>query len=464
MPFPKGFVWGVAAAAYQIEGAFSEDGKGLSIWDVFCRRKGAIWQGHTADVACDHYHRWKQDIGLMKSLGIPAYRFSVSWPRVLPEGTGRINPKGLDFYSRLVDGLLEAGITPYLTLFHWDYPYELHCRGGWLNPDSPDWFAEYTRAVVDTLSDRVANWMTFNEPNAVVWAGYESGFHAPGLKLGLAEILRVIHHILLAHGKSVKVIRSCAKRPSSVSFVLAGSKVKVPCENTPENIEAARQEMFGIKAVAQDSSGILGSVGETWWLDPVYRGNYPADGMSVYAECLPPMTGDDMKTICQPLDFFAVNIYRGQRVAVDKAGKVYEPHPSPNEPLVSAGTDSRWPVMPESLYWGPRFYWERYRLPVVITENGMSSNDWVCLDGKVHDARRIDFLARYLRALRKAGEDGVDIRGYFLWSILDNFEWSAGYRERFGIVYVDYDTQERIPKDSAYWYREVIRTNGAVIP
>jgi len=464
MRFPDGFVWGVATAAYQIEGAAYEDGKGLSIWDVFCKKPGAIWRGHTADVACDHYHRWKEDICLMKSLGIPAYRFSVSWPRVIPEGTGAVNTKGVDFYSRLVDGLLEAGIEPYLTLFHWDLPYELHCRGGWLNPDSSRWFADYTQVVVDALSDRVANWMTFNEPNAVVWAGYEAGVHAPGLKMGLTELLRVVHNILLSHGRSAQVIRSCAKKKPRISFVHAASGVCIPYPETPESVEAARREMFDISYPTADfSTGIPGGIRQTWWLDPVYRGCYPEDGLHAFRLFLPEISPDDMATIHQPLDFFAVNIYRGRHITRGDDGRPCELPVSAGHPLVAADAGSSWPLTPESLYWGPKFYWERYRLPVVITENGMPATDRVSLDGRVHDETRVDFLARHLRALRKAVEDGVPVDGYFCWSFMDNFEWSDGYRQRFGIVYVDYETLKRIPKTSAYWYREVIASNGQQI-
>lgn len=446
--FPEGFVWGAAAASYQVEGAAYEDGKGLSVWDMMCRKPGAIWSGHTGDVACDHYHRYREDVELMKQLGLHAYRLSISWPRVIPAGTGRVNPKGLSFYDKLVDELLAAGIVPYITLFHWDYPYELYCRGGWLNPDSPDWFADYSRVVVKKLGDRVKHWMTQNEPQCYIGLGHLQGVHAPGVKLGMADILRMTHHSLLAHGKSVQAIRVAARGKVQVGAAPVGV-VKYPATETPRDIAAARRAMF---AVADRSVW-----NNTWWLDPILKGRYPEDGLKLYGKDVPSFSRKDLATMHQPLDFFGCNIYNGEAIRAGKGGR---PEPVP-QPTGYAQTAIRWPVTPEALYWGPRFFYERYKLPVYITENGLSSMDWVALDGQVHDPNRIDFLARYLRELRRATQDGVDVRGYFQWSILDNFEWAEGYKERFGLVYVDYPTQRRIPKDSAYWYQDVIASNGA---
>jgi len=449
MSFPEGFVWGASAASYQVEGAASEDGKGPSVWDMMCRKEGAIWNGQSGEVACDHYHRYKEDVALMKEIGLRAYRLSISWPRVIPAGAGSVNLRGLEFYDRLVDELLAAGITPYVTVFHWDYPLELYYRGGWLNPESPDWFAEYTKVVVDRLSDRVTHWMTLNEPQCFVGLGHRDGVHAPGDKLAFREILRLAHHALLAHGRAVEVIRSCSKGEARVGYAPVGV-VKIPASEDPQDIEAARAATFSITEPKNYWNN-------TWWMDPVILGRYPEDGLESFADDLPDIKADDLETMCQPLDFLGVNIYQGQKVRAGEGGRA-EPVGLPTGYDITA---FRWPVTPEALRWGPRFLFERYGLPIVITENGMSNVDWVSLDGRVHDPQRIDFTRRYLLQLAKAVEDGVDVRGYFHWSIMDNFEWAEGYRQRFGIIHVDYPTQKRTPKDSAYWYKEVIASNGA---
>ncbi len=448
MAFPKGFVWGAAAAAYQVEGAAYEDGKGLSVWDTFCKRKNAIWSAHHGDVACDHYHRYREDVGLMKQMGLQAYRLSVSWPRVIPNGTGSVNAKGLDFYSRLVDELLGAGISPYVTLFHWDYPYELYCRGHWMNPDSSKWFADYTQVVVDALSDRVKHWFTLNEPQVFIGLGHQNGIHAPGDKLDMRHLLRIGHNVLLSHGRATQVIRSRSKQAALVGYAPV-AVVKSPASERPEDIKAARDASMSC------AEGNLWN--NTWWMDPVYLGKYPEDGLKVYAADLPEIGADDMATIHQPVDFCGFNIYFGDRVEADANGKTR----TVEYPVGYPRTLIRWPVTPESIYWGAKFMHERYGKPIYVTENGLSNQDWIHLDGQVHDSQRIDFLTRYLREFRRAGEDGIDIRGYFQWSIMDNFEWAEGYRERFGLIFVDYPTQKRVLKDSAHWYAELIKDNGA---
>ena len=448
MGFPDDFAWGVAAAAYQLEGAAYEDGRGLSVWDVFCRREGAIWKGQTGDVACDHYHRYKQDVAVMKQIGVRAYRLSVSWPRVLPEGVGQVNEKGIGFYDKLIDELLRAGIEPYVTLFHWDFPYQLYCRGGWLNRESSDWFAEYTRLLVDRLSDRVSNWITLNEPQCFIGQGHQDGFHAPGDKLGFSEMLRVGHNALLAHGKAVQVIRARSNSESKVCYAPV-CVIKVPATDTAEDIEACRTSMFSITERNYWNN--------TWWMDPVFLGEYPADALELYGEAAPDISPGDMETISQPLDYFGANIYHGRETRLGADGR---PEDAP-KPLGQALSGLDWPVVPESMYWGSRFLYERYKKPILITENGLpAKTDWMALDGKVHDSQRIDYLQRFLRELDKAGRDGVDIRGYFLWSIMDNFEWACGLGVRCGLVFVDYVTQRRTLKDSAYWYKQVIASNG----
>lgn len=449
MGFQKDFKWGAATAAYQIEGAFQEDGKGLNIWDVFCKEKGRVYDGHTGEVACDHYHRFREDVALMKELGVKAYRFSISWSRLLPAGIGKLNPAGVKFYHELIDALLDAGIEPFVTLYHWDLPYDLYRKGGWLNPESVNWFAEYTKAVAELYSDRVSNFFTFNEPQCFIGNACLRGFHAPGVHGMVRDTLEMAHNVLKAHGTAVKVLREYAKSDVKAGYAPT-CNMSYPDSDKPEDIEAARMTLFEVKEPEDWAWNVA------WWSDPVMLGRYPEEGLKKYREYLPEITKDDMKLISQPLDFYGQNIYNGVRVRMGSDGKPevvkrYDGFPK---------TSLDWPVTPECLYWGPRFLYERYKKPIYITENGMSCHDVISLDGKVHDPNRIDFLNRYLRELKKCAEDGTDIRGYFLWSLLDNFEWHTGYAERFGIVYVDYPSQRRIIKDSAYWYRQTIQENG----
>lgn len=446
--FPNNFTWGAAAAAYQVEGAAREGGKGLSTWDMMCRQPGRVWEGHAGDVACDHYHRWKSDIGLMKQVGIQAYRLSVSWPRVIPAGTGAVNRKGLDFYDRLVDGLLDAGIEPWVTLFHWDFPHELYLRGGWMNRDSVAWFGDYTKVVVAKLSDRVTHWMTLNEPTCFIKLGLEDGIHAPGDKLGKQEVLTAAHHALMAHGRGVQVIRANARKKPVIGWAPCGN-VGVPATTAPADIRAA-------KRYVNNGSDLWGF---TWWSDPIFFGHYPEDGLRHYGNRAPKVQAGDMELIRQPLDFFGMNIYSAKVLRAAKLKPCESVAFDPGSPH----TLFLWKVMPAALYWGPRFIYERYKCPIVITENGLSSMDWVSLDGRVHDTMRIDFMERYLSELRRATRDGVPVKGYFHWSIMDNFEWAEGYKHRFGLIYVNYRTQKRTLKDSARWYRKAIKSNGATV-
>jgi beta-glucosidase len=448
--FPKNFIWGAATAAYQIEGAAAEDGRGPSIWDLFCRAEDRILESHTGDVACDHYHRWKEDVALMKALGLKAYRFSVAWPRVIPGGVGTVNAKGLAFYDRLVDELLAAGITPFVTLYHWDFPDALERRGGWLNRDVSEWFADYTTVVAGRLSDRVAHWITLNEPDVFINLGYRDGVHAPGHKLGMRQWLLAVHHAQMAHGRGVVALRAAARRPVQVG-IAPSLWPKMPATDRPADVAAARRMQFTV--AAKDIWSIA------WWLDPVLRGRWPADGVKHYAGQLPEDYQQDARIIRQPVDFLGVNTYSGLPVKVGRTGETELLSNETGEPR----TRFNWPVRPAALYWSPRWLYERYRLPVYITENGMSGTDWVALDGGCHDPQRIDFTRRYLRELRRAIGDGVDVRGYFHWSLLDNFEWAHGYRERFGLVHVDFATRRRTPKDSAWWYRDTIASNGRAL-
>lgn len=449
MQFPQHFIWGAATSAYQIEGATAIDGRGESVWDRFCQRPNTIKHGHTGAVAINHYHHYHDDILLLQDIGLHAYRFSIAWPRIFPNGTGQINQAGLDFYDRLVNCLLEANITPYVTLFHWDFPYPLYCKGGWLNRDVADWFAEYTTAVVQRLGDRVHHWMPINEPQVVAMVGHFWGVHAPGDKLHLNQVMQIHHHLLLAHGKSIQAIRATCS--NSVVGIAPSGSVSIPVSSSADDIEAARQDTFAITKRE--------TINETLWLDPIFFGRYPDDGVALFGNDMPCVQPDDMATICQPINFFGINMYTGKLVQMGDSGQPEQVAPPPGYPE----THIQWFVLPETLYWGPRFLWERYRTPIMITENGMANVDWVSLDGHVHDPQRIDYTQRYLLNLHRAIEDGADIRGYFHWSAFDNFEWSEGYQQRFGLIHVDYTNQQRTLKDSAYWYRDVIHSNGAVL-
>lgn len=459
MQFPDPFIWGVAASAYQIEGGAFADGKGLSVWDMQCRQKGKIRNDQTGEVACDHYHRFAEDVALMQAMGVQAYRFSISWPRVIPAGTGALNARGLDFYDRLVDALLAAGIEPWATLFHWDFPYDLFCRGGWLNRDSADWFAHYTRVIVDRLSDRIDNWITLNEPQCFIGFGHATGTNAPGLQLGVTEVLRAAHHVLLAHGMAVQVLRAHARKPPTVGWAPVGI-VSLPLPGAGErDIAAAREAMFSVVGGDAHAMAMPPNIwSNSWWGDPVIFGRYPDDGIMAAGAAMPVIAHNDMTTISQPIDFYGANIYNGSYY---QAGEHGQPVRLPHAADTSL-TAFKWPVVPASLRWGPRFLHERYALPVVVTENGVSLAEWVSLDGMVHDALRIDFLKRHLVELRHAIADGADVRGYFHWSILDNFEWAEGYQQRFGLVHVDEATQRRTPKDSAWWYRDCIAAHGDI--
>lgn len=449
--FPASFVWGAAAAAYQIEGAAQADGRGLSVWDRFSHTPGRTWEDHHGDVAADHYHRFEEDFALLKSLGLQALRLSIAWPRIVPDGEGSINERGLDFYDRQIDALLAHGIEPWVTLFHWDFPLDLYRQGGWLNRKSVSWFARYTEAVVDRLSDRVAHWMTLNEPQCFIGLGHRTGEQAPGDKLNWPEVVLAGHHALLAHGHAVSVIRDRARQRPIVGWAPTGP-VAMPFDPAqPSHVDAARQHMFAITEPSLWSF--------SWFADPAIHGHYPEDGLRVFGPALPRDWERDTAEICQTLDFFGANIYHGGFVSTGPDGN---PVRHPRHERVPH-TLTFWPVTPSALRWGPRFLHERYGLPIVITENGMSGHDWVSLDGAVHDPHRIDYMQRYLRELHLAISDGVPVSGYFAWSWIDNFEWTEGYKHRFGLIHVDFDTLVRTPKDSAHWYAKVISTHGACL-
>jgi beta-glucosidase len=445
MMFPDGFLWGASTAAFQIEG--DRSGRGDTVWDEFCLRRERVFDGHNGDVACDHVGRLNEDLDLMASMGLKAYRFSFSWARCIPEGTGEANESGLAFYERLLNGLLERNIVPVATLYHWDMPLSLFRRGGWLNRESADWFAAYTRLVVDRFSDRITHWLTLNEPQVFLNLGHLEGTHAPGLELSMQEALLASHHALLAHGKAVGVIRERAKATPTVGFAPL-IELRSPADDSEASIEAARRSSMS------NAPDHLWS--NTWFADPVFLGAYPEDGLSIYGAAMPRDFEADLEEISRPLDLLGLNVYRGRLMRAERGGAGVE---VPRE-IGYPQTAFRWAVDPASLYWGPRFMHERYGKPILITENGLSNVDFPGADGRVEDPQRIEFTRAYLKQLERAIGDGVPVVGYLHWSLLDNFEWAEGYKERFGLIYVDYPSGTRTPKSSSHWYRTVIESNG----
>ena len=447
--FRDDFVWGVASSAYQVEGRDPEDGCGRNIWDTFTE-EGRILDGKNAYTACDHMHRYKEDYKLMKLLGIKAYRFSMSWARILPEGTGRVNEKAIAMYRDMILSMKENGIEPYITMYHWEFPQALQDKGGWLNEDVIQWFGEYAKVVAENFSDICEYFITLNEPECFVGLGHLSGVHAPGLKLPYKDVFQIAHNALRAHGQAVINLRKYACRPIKVGYAPTCG-MAYPATDSPEDIEAARKTLFGFHQPMDNWTWNV-----AWFNDPVFLGRYPEEGLKKFAEYLPEITDEDMKLISQPLDFMGQNIYNGYMM---RQGRDGEPEYVDRE-AGAAKTAAGWPVTPECFYYGVKFLYERYHLPLYITENGMSCHDDVSLDGRVHDPNRQNFLDLYISALQRANDDGADVRGYFLWTFLDNFEWDKGYTERFGIVYVDFKTQKRIVKDSAFWYQKIIESNG----
>jgi beta-glucosidase len=436
---PPGFVWGAAGSAYQVEGAVTEDGRGESIWDRFATVPGAIANGDTGVVACDSYHRFGDDVRLMRDLGIGAYRFSISWPRVLPDGRGRVNAAGLDFYDRIVDELLASGIEPFVTLYHWDLPQALEDRGGWPSRDTVEAFAEYSEVVASRLGDRVRHWITQNEPWVISWLGYGLGVHAPGRK-SERDALAAAHHVLLAHGRAAEVLRREA--PTSSVGVTIDLVPMYPLTYSGADLAAARRA---------DGSR------NRWFLDPVLGRGYPADMLEQYASILPQIEDGDLETIAAPLDFLGVNYYTRNVVRAGTGARAFEVADTDG----AEHTDMGWEVYPDGLSDLLARLQREYELPdIYITENGAAFAD-ARQNGSVADPRRIAYLERHLAALGDAIALGVPVRGYFLWSLLDNFEWAFGFSKRFGIVYVDFDTLERVPKASFTWYRDVIAAHRA---
>jgi beta-glucosidase len=432
--FPPDFLWGAATSAYQIEGATEEDGRGMSIWDTFCATPGKVRNGDSGAIACDSYHRYPQDIARMQQLGLDAYRFSIAWPRVLPDGRGRVNERGLDFYDRLVDELLAAGIRPFATLYHWDLPQALENEGGWPERATAEAFVEYAELVARRLGDRVGHWVTHNEPYCSSWLGYALGLHAPG-RTDPGAAVAAAHHVLLSHGLAVDVLRR-ESHDAQVGIVLDSWPV-YPASDAP-----------GDKTAAWEADGFRNRL----YFDPVFRGRYPEDVLEQLGTMAPPIRAGDLAAISAPVDFVGLNNYSRTIVEADEHGRP-RVVPAGEAPVTATG----WEIYPDGIYEVlVRLHREYGVRSLYVTENGAAFPDERGHDGRIDDRERIEYLAQYLGAVSRAISDGVPVHGYFVWSLLDNFEWASGYSKRFGLLYVDYPTLERVPKSSFYWYRDLI--------
>lgn len=440
--FPAGFLWGAATAAFQIEGSNHADGRGESIWDRFCSTPGKVANGDTGEVACDHYRRWQDDVALLRELGVNAYRFSIAWPRIVPEGRGPVNHVGLDFYDRLTDALLESGITPFVTLYHWDLPQALQRWDGWANRDTIQHFARYTEVVAQRLGDRVSNWITHNEPAVVAFNGNFWGDHAPGLK-NRTIAYQVAHNVLVSHGMAMQAIRATA--PASKAGITLNLYATHPANDSHEDMQAA-ERADGFK--------------NRWFLDPVFKGRYPEDILDLLGADAPAVEPGDMDLISTPIDFLGVNYY--SRAVIRHAPNSQPFDTAEVKPDGSRYTDMNWEVYPRGLTETLERLHTEYPTPAYyVTENGATYPDTVSSDGRVHDTERRAYLQSHFEAAAEAISHGVPLKGYFVWSLMDNFEWAWGYTKRFGIIYIDYKTQERIWKDSALWYREWIEEHGS---
>ncbi|MCX7720557.1 MAG: GH1 family beta-glucosidase [Dictyoglomus thermophilum] len=437
--FPKDFLWGAATASYQIEGAWNEDGKGESIWDRFAHTPGTIYENQNGDIACDHYHRYEEDVELMAEVGLKAYRFSISWPRIFPEGRGKINPKGVYFYEKLIDKLLEKNIKPAITLYHWDLPQALEDKGGWLNRDTAKYFSEYANFMFYKFGDVVPIWITLNEPFVSAFLGYAWGWHAPGKK-DMKGAFVAGHNMLLAHGLAVQAYRDGGYK-GNIGITINVATV-YPETNSEEDLKAAeKQDAFGNR----------------WFIDPIFKRKYPEIIWKILEEnnWSFDFPISDFDIISSPIDFMGINYYTRNIVAYDKNSHLgVKRVEGPNE-----HTDMGWEVYPDGLYDILIQLYRDYKIPIYITENGAAYNDTV-EDGRIRDINRINYLKEHIKRTYFAIRDGVDLRGYFVWSLMDNFEWAHGYSKRFGIIYVDYNTQKRILKDSAYFYKKIIEENG----
>ncbi|MEW6716983.1 MAG: GH1 family beta-glucosidase [Chloroflexota bacterium] len=444
--FPKNFFWGTATSSYQIEGAWDQDGRGLSIWDTFCRQAGTIEDGSSGEVAADHYHRWQEDINLMSELGLNAYRFSIAWPRILPEGTGKVNTPGLDFYDRLVDALLERNIQPFPTLYHWDLPQTLQDRGGWPNRDTAQAFGEYACILGERLGDRVNYWITHNEPMVMALAGHFLGEHAPGVRDPVAAFATAVN-LLISHGYAVQALRDTSQAEAKIGITLNLAPVH-PASDSEEDLRSAERFDMVINRL---------------FLDPVLRGSYPVELTKPLESVFPKVTTEDLKLISTHIDFLGVNYYTRNVVRHDPDFPFVQAeqiHPQGNE------YSQMWEIYPPGIYELLTHVWDKYGkdnypgLRLFITENGICVPDGIDFDGRVRDERRIRYLRDHLKYTKQAMDEDVPVDGYFVWSLLDNFEWAHGYQMRFGLVYVDFKTQKRTIKDSGRWFARVVKENG----
>ena len=441
--FPDGFLWGAATASYQIEGATEADGRKPSIWDTFCAKPGAIRDASSGKDACRHYDKWEEDLDLIKWLGVGSYRFSIAWPRIIPEGTGAVNQKGLDWYERLVDGMLARGIKPNATLYHWDLPQPLEDKNGWLNRDTAKAYADYAAVVLKRLGDRLAMVATHNEPQVFINCGYRDGVHAPGRKESPANLVQAVHHVLLSHGLGMQAIRAHAAK-AQAGIVLAPSPVW-PNSADPKDLAASELHW-------EDAND--------WWVLPMMKGHYPEGSMKRRGTELPKIEPGDMQIIHQKMDFMGLNYYSPARTIHSANAQGWDCVGHPKDAVLADMPG--WEDFPAGIENELVQFSRRYpKIPLYITENGISVKaDHVEADGHVHDPRRLAFLSGHLIHCQRAIEQGVDLKGYFVWSLMDNFEWGFGYTQRFGITHVDYETFKRTPKDSAYWYREAAIKNG----
>lgn len=441
--FPAGFKWGVATSAYQIEGAWDEDGRGLSVWDEFVRRPYRIVDGSTGDVACDHYHRMPEDVDLMRSLGMSAYRFSIAWPRIIPAGRGRVNPPGLDFYDRLVDRLLAAGIAPYATLNHWDLPAALEATGGWTDRETVGAFVDYASLVFDRIGDRISGWLTHNEPWCQAFLGHATGHHAPG-RCDMSAAYQVVHHLLLSHGLAVEAFRA------------SGAVGEIGIAINPQRYIAASDDEAD--RAARDR---VWTNSVDLFLEPIVHGTYPSGLMDWIGPHRPDVRAGDLEKIRQPIDYLGVNYYNAERIAFDVEGSLLKVRSEQYSEPGWGRTMMGWGIAPSGLTEVLEELHGTYpELPIIVTENGCAIDDKPDADGFCDDRARIDYLREHIRAIRVAIDRGVDIRGYLAWSLLDNFEWAWGYTRQFGLVRVEPGTARRIPKASAAWYASVARSNA----
>ena len=441
MSLDKNFIWGVSCSAYQIEGAENEGGRGESVWDSKFT-KGKILGDMDGKIACDHYHRYKEDVALLKNFGIKNYRFSVSWSRIIPDGTGDINPQGVEFYKKLIDELINAHITPWVTLFHWDLPRKLYEKGGYLNPEISGWFANYAEKVVEIFGARVSNYIIMNEPQCIVEEGHFSGTHAPFLQLSRKETFTVAHNLLLCMGKAEKVMRKAAKHKLNIGIALCFTPIMPTKE---EDKELALKYNFLPSGDFWDGC---------YFTDALIKGEFTDDYKEWFKEYDYNPSAEDMKIIKSDLDFFCANFYRGFYIEKTANG-IKRKSALPTDDF----TATNWAVTPEAVDYLIEYYYNRYKMPIILSENGVALSEWKTLEGDIPDDMRIDYMKRHIERVKKMAEK-YPVKGYFYWSFTDNFEWAYGYSKRFGLVYVDYKTLERIPKKSAYWYKKVTETNG----